>query len=331
MLLLRSLADSLGEGSLLETLVPWLPARDLMVGLAVVAHYWADLLMATRNDVAVWRERCEQMWALPSPGSVSVSLAIRDHRPAAGWREAFRMLAREAFQWDKTVARDELTYGESEDDRIEPTAPDPAAVTCRKCNSFPDVSYAFGRGGFTGGIVRWSVRVRAMSDELRIGVTDDRFALEEGWEFSFHKPHLWCYSDGSTVNGIHARGKRWVPPSGPPTLPTWGVGDVVGVELNFQRRTLAFSVNGSHVCSLCDEHFPQTSRPLFPVVVLDAAGDRVEFHPGTRGHGQQVARPPALPFAGGGGASATTAASEEAPFLEASLWWPDSSAEDSSS
>ena len=63
-------------------------------------------------------------------------------------------------------------------------------------------------------------------------------------------------------------------------LPSYGVGDEVGVVLDLDNRVLRFELNGERVAELSGAAFPPGDRPIFPVVVLDEVGDTVDLLPG---------------------------------------------------
>lgn len=312
--LLKRLLDLFGDVGVVDLLLPLLPDEDLLVGLGTSCPQWWRIVASASFDAVVWRARCTDRWALPSPRAVHTTGPC-DGEDAGGfgggggvatsWREACRLLARDAFFWDSTVSRDEMIYAPRDaQDGGAGCRRSTAARWCTKRRGHPDVSFAFGRAGFCAGVVRWRVRVCAMGDELRVGVTDDRAALLRGdfWGLSYQSPNIWCYSDGSMVDRAYAGGRRVGQP-----LCTWGPGDVISVELDFCQKALRFSVNGEPACELRGEHFPSGAKPLFPLAVLDEGGDAVELLPAGGGDGRRdgVEQGADLPLARGGEADSS--------------------------
>ena len=158
--------------------------------------------------------------------------------------------------------------------------------------SSPDVSWAFSERGFSclaDRMVWWSVHVDIFSDECRIGFTDNVQSLLYSREafMSYEEPHLWCYSDGSRVRGIHAGGRQLSR-----NCTTYRPGDVVTVCLDFERNRAAWFLNlarADHASLVyvleglpSQQHGASGAhavRELRAAIVLDEEGDTVRFSP----------------------------------------------------
>ena len=225
---LQTVLDVLGDCGVIELLLPWLQSFELLLGLGTSNSHFYNLVVDDKYDAAVWRWRCgSDACRLPDPDSVHIlpiDFQLASSARAQSWREACHMLS-VALQLDAELSVEELDYcGQS----LVSQQPHPARSCvgmCTKKSWDPDVSFAISKGGFTSGVIRWSIHVLNFSDELRVGVTDDRKALlnmnTDGYGLSFNSKHLWCYSDGSSTKWPYAAGRRLdIMP------PTWGVHDL---------------------------------------------------------------------------------------------------------
>ena len=128
----------------------------------------------------------------------------------------------------------------------------------------------------TGTYACMQVHVLSMGDEMRVGFTDNKDALLERRRMSYREPHAWLYSDGSAVRGVFGGGRCLFD-----ATPAWRAEAHIAVRLDFDADEaswfleLGSPTEARHVYTL--RGLP--AGPLYPAVVLDAAGDAVVFDP----------------------------------------------------
>ena len=239
-----------------ENLVHFLDTRSTLAGLGTCSRRWC----LEAQSETLWEMRCRRRFAIAQVQAVE------------GWLRMFRNYTI-GLQWNTDVTPEEATY---------------TGHRVLKNSSWPDVTFAIGHRGFQDGQISWAVKVHHFSDELRVGFTDNWPMLLQREHMSFHDPHAFLLSDGSSVTGLWVRGRQQLK-NYTFAMPTpFRPGDVVGVELDFPSNQAQFYVNGNLEVRLrglprhagaAGEHGGGPFRPLWPVVVLDEAGDCVELIP----------------------------------------------------
>lgn len=143
--------------------------------------------------------------------------------------------------------------------------------------------------GLTEGVVYYEFVMHHIGDEQWVGLTTD--PAQGGMRISGWNVRAWTYYCGRRwehpqahregVPGLMVN-KKWVQ-----SFARVVSGDIVGVVVDAGRRAAAFLLNGElqGACLL-----DQTTRPIYAIIHLDAAGDRVEL----RAHGPTHAPKAAL-------------------------------------
>ena len=251
--------DELPGPALLSTALhlvdDWPDTTRALLSAAEVCRSWHDAMVCD----AVWAALCDVAGLVQHTRSAYI-----EHRLVAGGL------------LDESVLPDQLDYGVQLSGRL--------GASCMKRSSHPDTSWAFSARGFNPEDDRhviFSVRVRGMGDEMRVGFTDNREALLERQAFmTYNEPHAWLFSDGGVVRGAHEAGRSCRGPRRTP-CPVFREGDVVTVLIDFARDEASWFVNLHSVSSATHAHtmLGLPGGRLFAAIVLDEGGDLIVFEP----------------------------------------------------